>query len=204
MSKPRHELMDEFATKMNELYEMAGSLRDMASGDDKGIFNDTRRALYHLRDQARDQYYEWKELATKTTVLLIAVMLFSCSPSLRQFKPVSTEAYQKEIIVRNGGTNISNCSKGIVGIATNEKDFIYTTQTQKIVLRDIKSVSDERALFTATEAATKNPCTLYLYFADGYMNLKGDWLVQISPVVRGTLKQENEVMRIISNRNICN
>lgn len=60
MSKPRHELMKEFAEKMNELYDMAGSLRDMAGGKDKDIFNKTRGALYDLRDKAESQYYDWK------------------------------------------------------------------------------------------------------------------------------------------------
>lgn len=60
MSKPRHELMKEFAQKMSDLYDMAEGLRDRADGKDKDIFNKTRGALYNLRDEATDQYWRWK------------------------------------------------------------------------------------------------------------------------------------------------
>lgn len=60
MPTPRHEVMKRFAEMMNELYDLAGVLRDRADGKDKEIFNQTRGALYDLRDKARDQYYSWK------------------------------------------------------------------------------------------------------------------------------------------------
>lgn len=58
--RPRHEIMKDFADRMDELYNMAEGLRDMAGDEDKEIFNQTRRALYNLRDKAREQYYDWK------------------------------------------------------------------------------------------------------------------------------------------------
>lgn len=59
-NRPRHEIMKDFADRMEELYNMAEGLRDRADGKDKDIFNDTRRALYNLTDAAREQYYRWK------------------------------------------------------------------------------------------------------------------------------------------------
>lgn len=59
-NRPRHEIMKDFADRMDELYNMAEGLRDCAGGHDKEIFNDTRRALYNLRDKAREQYYNWR------------------------------------------------------------------------------------------------------------------------------------------------
>lgn len=58
--RPRHEIMKDFADRMEELYNMAEGLRDCADGKDKEIFNQTRGALYNLRDKAREQYYHWR------------------------------------------------------------------------------------------------------------------------------------------------
>jgi hypothetical protein len=61
MAKKRHELMKEFADKLNEVYDLAGSLRDCtADPKEKNVFNNTRGALYSLRDEARELYYNWK------------------------------------------------------------------------------------------------------------------------------------------------
>jgi hypothetical protein len=62
MKKQRHELMKQFADKLNEVYDLAEILRDRASGEDKEIFNRVRGALYSLRDPAMDQYYKWKPI----------------------------------------------------------------------------------------------------------------------------------------------
>lgn len=59
-NRPRHEIMKDFSDRMNELYNIAEGLRDCASGQDKEVFNQTRGALYNLRDKAREQYYNWR------------------------------------------------------------------------------------------------------------------------------------------------
>lgn len=59
-NRPRHEIMKDFADRMEELYNMAEGLRDCADGKDKDIFNRTRGALYDLTYPAREQYYRWK------------------------------------------------------------------------------------------------------------------------------------------------
>src|SRR5215216_7480964 len=88
MGKPRHELMKEFADKINELYDLAGGLRDMASGKDKEIFNLTRGALYNLRDKAMDQYYNWKPSTDARKggpsglIISLALLAASCAPQI--------------------------------------------------------------------------------------------------------------------------
>jgi hypothetical protein len=54
------QLMREFYNKMQELYDLAESLRDYAGGKDKNIFNLTRGRLYDLTSVARDQAYRWE------------------------------------------------------------------------------------------------------------------------------------------------
>jgi hypothetical protein len=62
MDKATVERMDKFQTMMHELYNMAEGLRDCtADSEEKAVFNNTRRALYDLRDDARHLYYKWKE-----------------------------------------------------------------------------------------------------------------------------------------------
>jgi hypothetical protein len=53
---------EKFWKDMEALYEEAGDLRDCtAKSEEKVVFNLTRKALYDIRDQARELYYAWKE-----------------------------------------------------------------------------------------------------------------------------------------------
>ena len=61
--RPRHEIMRDFADRMNELYNIAEGLRDCADGHDKEIFNLTRGALYDLVGKASEQAHKWKSPA---------------------------------------------------------------------------------------------------------------------------------------------
>jgi hypothetical protein len=60
-TKKEVEAMDRFRQMLDDVYELAGGLRDCTElAKEKDVFNQTRGALYELRGKARKLFYEWE------------------------------------------------------------------------------------------------------------------------------------------------
>lgn len=147
-------------------------------------------------------------MKTNFTLLIIVILLSCCSPSLKNFRPSSSNGYIKSIVIRrsDGDTVKNECLHAKITAASNDNDLILTSNTGvKILLQNIKGMTNDRGVYYAIQPETKTPSVLSLYFQNGYMDLSGRWLIQVTPIVRGSMRQENksEVMYLISDRNIC-